>query len=53
MNEDKVIRQEAEEDVQEDLELEDEAADKVGGAQKIQDSELTIKKVIDKTTPML
>ena len=52
MNEDKDTRQEAEEDVQEDLELEDEAADKVGGAQKVQ-GDLSITKVIDKTTPTL
>jgi type VI protein secretion system component Hcp len=50
MNEDKDTRQEAEEDAQEDLELKDEEADKVGGALV---SELNIMKNVDKTTPLL
>jgi hypothetical protein len=49
MNEDKDTRQQAEEDAQEDLELSDEDAGKVGGGQKIND--LSIPKLIDKASP--
>ena len=45
-------RTQAEEDAQEDLELTDEAADKVAGG-KLPMSELNIKKVVDKTSTTL
>jgi type VI protein secretion system component Hcp len=53
MTEDKDTRQQTEEDAQEDLELTDEAADDVGGGAGATFSDLSIMKVIDKSTPSL
>lgn len=53
MSEDKDTHRQAEEDAQEDLELKDEEADKVGGAATIKLGDLNVKKVIDKSSPTL
>jgi type VI protein secretion system component Hcp len=52
MTEEKDTREQNADDAQEDLELEDDAAEKIAGG-KIPMSELTVQKVIDKTTPSL